>query len=204
MVALPPVWRPDAPSDAAPIVVAPGATPRFLAGGPIAWLRELDEIDAELVGLFARLGLARLGDLAALDAGAVLARFGPPGSRAHRLASGLDPRPPGGAEPPPLHRAVRVFDDPVIDTIPLVFVAKQLADEVTTTLAAEGRVCTRLVVTAETDHGERIERVWYRPSGFPAVAMVERVRWQLDSWQRDGDLTAGRGDAGVGSRRGAG
>lgn len=174
-----------------PLIVAPGTTPQFLASRPITWLRELGEIDAELVGLFARLGLARLGDLAALDAGAVSARFGPAGTRAHRLASGLDPRPPGGVEPPLSRRVVRTFDDPVVETAPLVFVAKQLADEVVAGLAAAGRVCTRLVVTAESDHGERSERVWYRPSGFPVTAMVERVRWQLDGWGREGDLTAG-------------
>lgn len=174
-----------------PLVVPAGASPRFLARRPIAWLREMDEADAELVGLFARLGLGRLGDLAQLSVGDVLARFGPVGARAHRLAAGLDPRPPGGAEPPPERRVERAFDDPVIDVVPLVFVAKQLADQIVAELAVEGRVCTQLVVSAETDHGERSERVWYRPSGFAAAAMVERVRWQLDGWWRHGDLTAG-------------
>jgi protein ImuB len=49
-------------------------------------------------------------------------------------------------------------------------------------LAREGRVCTRLVVVMETEHGERSERSWYRSSGLSAAAMVERVRWQLDAW----------------------
>jgi len=174
-----------------PLIIPPAATPEFLAPLPVAWLHELAEIDAELVGLFARLGLRRLGDLAALDAGTVLARFGPPGARAHHLAGGADPRPPGGAAPPPALRSARAFDDPVDTAGPLVFVAKQLADELVAELADEGRVCTRLVVTAETDHGERSERAWYRASGLSAPAMVERVRWQLDGWLRDGDLTAG-------------
>ncbi|MFV0310007.1 MAG: DNA polymerase Y family protein [Desertimonas sp.] len=174
-----------------PLVVPAGGSPEFLTPRPIAWLREMDEVHAELVGLFARLGLSRLGDLAGLEIGDVVGRFGPDGARAHRLASGLDPRPSGGAEPPPVHRAERVFDDPVLDVVPLVFVAKQLADEIVVELAAGGRVCTRLVVTAETDHGERSERGWYRPSGFAAAGMVERVRWQLEGWWRHGDLTAG-------------
>ena len=50
----------------APIVVAPGGTPAFLAPLPVAWLHVVGEVDPELVGLFARLGLAGLGDLAAL------------------------------------------------------------------------------------------------------------------------------------------
>jgi protein ImuB len=60
-------------------------------------------------------------------------------------------------------------------------------------LAAEGRVCTRLVVAAETEHGERSERSWYRDGGLSAAAMVERVRWQLDGWitRPDAGISAG-------------
>ncbi len=174
-----------------PIVVAPGATPDFLAPLPVAWLHHVGEVDPELVGLFARMGLARLGELAELPAGDVLARFGPPGCHAHRLAGGADDRPPGGAEPPPQRHVEEVFDDPVVQAEPLVFVAKHLADQVVAALAAEGRVCTRLVVTAETEHGERTERAWYRAAGMSAPAMVERVRWQLDGWMTSGEVSAG-------------
>ena len=79
----------------------------------------------------------------------------------------------------------------MIQLDPLVFVGKHLADQLVAGLAAEGRVCTRLVVTAETDHGERSERAWYRAAGMSAPAMVERVRWQLDAWLESGDVTAG-------------
>jgi protein ImuB len=174
-----------------PIVVALGATPDFLAPLPVAWLHHAGEVDPELVGLFARIGLARLGDLAALPAGDVLARFGPPGRHAHRLAGGADDRPAGGAEPPLERRVEEAFDDPVVQLEPLIFVAKHLADQVVAALAAEGRVCTRLGVTAETEHGERTERAWYRAAGMSAPAMVERVRWQLDGWMASGEVSAG-------------
>lgn len=175
----------------APVVIAAGGTPAFLAPLPVAWLQHVDEIDADLVGLFARMGLARLGDLAALDAGDMLARFGPPGQHAHRLVVGVDDRPAGGAEPPPERRVEQVFDDPVLQLQPLVFVGKQLADQLVAALVVEGKVCTRLVVAAETEHGERTERAWYRAAGLSAPAMVERVRWQLDAWMTSGDVTAG-------------
>ena len=102
-----------------PVVVAPSGSADFLAPLPVAWLSEVGEIDAELVGLFARLGLARLGDLAALPAGDVLARFGPPGRHAHRLASGSDDRPADAADPPTERRVEHSFDDPVtaLDTL---------------------------------------------------------------------------------------
>jgi protein ImuB len=178
-----------------PVIVAPEGSAAFLAPLPVAWLAEVGELsglDAELVGLFARLGLARLGDLAALSTGDVLARFGSPGRHAHRLASGSDDRPAGATDAPPERRVEQSFDDPVVQLDPLVFVGKHLADELVAGLAAEGRVCTRLVVTAETEHGERCERAWYRAAGMSGPAMVERVRWQLDGWcNQPGGLTGG-------------
>ncbi len=103
------------------MVVAPGGSPAFLAPLPVAWLQHVGETEPELVGLLARMGLARLGDLAALPAGDVLARFGPPGRHAHRLANGVDERPSGGAEPQPERRVEQTFDDPVAQLDPLVF-----------------------------------------------------------------------------------
>ncbi len=175
-----------------PFVVTPNEAASYLAPLPVAWLAEVGEIDAELVGLFARLGLARLGDLAALPVGDVLARFGPPGRHAHRLASGSDDRPAAAADPPTERGVEHSFDDPVTQLDSLVFVGKHLADGLVAALVADGRVCTRLVITAETEHGERCERAWYRAAGMSAPAMVERVRWQLDGWaSQPGGLTGG-------------
>ena len=154
----------------------------FCAPLPIGWLQTLDEVDAELVDLFGRLGLRRLGDLAGLDPADVLGRFGPVGMHAHRLAAGVDIRPANTTDPAPERRLTRVLDDPAAQTDAVVFVAKQLADELAERLATDGRVCTRLVVRLETEHGECSERSWYRSAGMSAAAMVERVRWQLDAW----------------------
>lgn len=166
----------------APVVVEPGGSAAFCAPLPIGWLHTSGESEPDLVELFGRLGLRRLGDLAALPATDVFGRFGPPGMHAHRLASGADLRPSSTADPAPERRLDRVLDDPVAQSSAVVFVAKQLADELADGLAADGRVCTRLVVVLESEHGERSERSWYRSAGLTASAMVERVRWQLDAW----------------------
>jgi protein ImuB len=174
------------------MVVAAGAAGPFLAPQPVAWLQETEEVDAEIVSLFARLGLATLGALAALPRADVADRFGPPGAHAHLLASGDDRRRSQATEPPPQRNVERLFDDPIEQLQPLVFVGKQLADELCAELAHAGLVCTRLVVTAETEHGERSERVWFRARGLSATAMVERIRWQLDGWMaQPGALSAG-------------
>ena len=165
-----------------PVIVEPGTSPAFCADLPIGWLQTLGECDAELVELFGRLGLRRLGDLAALPLADVLGRFGHPGVHAHALASGVDVRPTSTTDPAPERRLDQVLDDPAAQSSAVVFIAKQLADELAATLGSDGRVCTRLVVVLESEHGERSERSWYRAGGLSAQAMVERVRWQLDAW----------------------
>jgi protein ImuB len=180
----------------APVMVESGESPGFCAELPIGWLQTLGESGPELVELFTRLGLRRLGDLAALSAPDVIGRFGHPGVHAHRLASGVDIRPPSTTDPAPERRLDQVLDDPAAQSGAVVFIAKQLADELAASLGADGRVCTRLVVLLETEHGERSERSWYRSAGLSATAMVERVRWQLDAWINlpkgsDQELTGG-------------
>ncbi len=165
-----------------PVLVDVGGSPAFCADLPIGWLQTLGECDAELVELFGRLGLRRLGDLAALPVADVFGRFGPMGAHAHRLASGADVRPTSTTDPSPERRLDHVLDDPAAQSSAVVFIAKQLADELAAVLGADGRVCVRLIVVLESEHGERSERSWYRSGGLSAAAMVERVRWQLDAW----------------------
>lgn len=174
-----------------PTIVPPGGSPAFLAPLPVRWLHETGDVEAELVGLFGRLGLHHLGDLAALAATDLAARFGPAGSHAHQLAAGRDDRPVHGVEPPPLRVVEDVFDTPVEAAEPVVFTGKRLADQLTARLATDGQVCTRLVVTVETDHHERDERIWYRTGGLTAPAIVDRLRWQLTAWIATGQLTSG-------------
>lgn len=174
-----------------PVVVPAGseATAAFLAPLPVRVLTDAAGVDAGFVGLLQRLGLSRLGMLAELPAADVADRFGPLGAFAHRLATGGDDRLPGATDPPQGREVRRVFEEPVHHSDALVFVARQMAAELVGGL--EGLVCTRLAVIAETEHGERSERVWFRADGLGASAVVERVRWQVDAWARDDVLTAG-------------
>ena len=158
------------------------ATAEFLAPLPVQLLASVACLDDDFVQLLQRLGIRQLGQLAALSVGDVLARFGRQGEFAHRIASGGDDRPPDTVEPPSGLVAMHVLDDPAHHVDTLVFIARQLAEELSSALSADGKVCTRLIITAETDHSERNERLWYRSTGLSAAAMVERARWQLDAW----------------------
>lgn len=175
-----------------PVLVPPGATPGFLAALPVRVLAELGGLPLDLVGRLDRLGLRRLGDVVVLPVTDLVARFGPDGARAHRLASGADGEPVLPGVPAPAEEAVARLDDPLPQLDAVVFVARRLAEELVARLASGGRVCTVLRVEVETDHGERSERCWAHPDGLSAPAVVERVRWQITSWQNeDGDVTAG-------------
>jgi protein ImuB len=160
-------------------VVDPGGTPAFLAPWPVA---ALGGSDAELAGLLVRLGLPTLGAFAGLPASAVLARFGPSGARAHRLAAGLDEHATPPAPPPPDLVETAELDPPATRVDEAAFVAKGLADRMLDRLGALGLSCARVVVEAETEHGEHLVRCWRHEGTLTAAALAARVRWQLEGW----------------------
>jgi protein ImuB len=157
-------------------IVPPGGSAAFLAPLSVNALG-----DPELADLLARLGLRTLGAFAALPAPAVLARFGADGRRAHRLAAGLDEHPTAPAPPPPEWAETLELDPPATRVDEVAFAAKALADALLGRLADRGFTCTRVVVEAETEHGEHRARAW-RHEGLDAAGLATRVRWQLDGW----------------------
>lgn len=101
---------------------------------------------------------------------------------AWRLASGLDDRTPA-TTPPPVDLTVTAELDPPADTVaPAAFLARGMAEDLHQRLWAKGSACTRVVIGAETEHGERLERVWRAEGTLTAAAIVDRLRWQLDGW----------------------
>jgi protein ImuB len=159
------------------LVVPAGEASAFLAPLPVRALARPD-----LADVLRRLGLMSLGDFAALDPADVLARFGADGELAHRLARGLDERPPA-TTPPALELHVAAELDPPAERVDTAaFVAKSLADELHERLGANGLACTRVLIAAETEHGERLERLWRHEGALTAAAVADRVRWQLDGW----------------------
>ena len=170
-----------------PTVVPPGGSPAFLAPVPVTVLAEPGgPAGPELVDVLERLGLRTLGALAALPVAEVVGRFGAEGLAAHRLARGLDERPPVTAPPPEDWALSAEIDPPAERVEAAAFVARRLVDELQARLAARGSACTRLVIGAETEHGEAHERVWRTEGTFGALAIADRVRWQLDGWLHAG------------------
>jgi protein ImuB len=124
--------------------------------------------------------------LPAIEAGN---RFGAQGAVAHRLARGLDPR-PLVPRPPSADLSVSVeFDPPTELSEPVVFAAKALAEQMHAGLAARGLACVRVQAQATCADGQEITRLWRHDGLLSALAVAERVRWQLAGWQ------PARGDA---------
>lgn len=175
-----------------PLFVPVGGSPAFLAPLALSALHEAGVMSAETIDLLSRLGITAIGGLAALDPGDVLVRFGVEGARAHRIASGVDDRLLSAIEPTALPERERRFDDPLPTVSPAVFAIREMAEELTVTLSSSGLSCTALIISAETDHSEWNERYWYRAEGFSSASIVDRGRWQLDSWVAGGGtITAG-------------
>ena len=173
-------------------VVAPGGGAAFLAPQPVTALGS-----PELADLLPRLGITTLGEFAALPVADAANQFGTEGVRAHRLARGLDPR-PLAPRPPSADLSVSLeFDPPAEQSEPVAFAAKTLADQMHSRLAASGLACVRVQVQAVCEDGREITRLWRHDGLLSALAVAERVRWQLDGW-RTGQR--GRGEGGRGER----
>ena len=193
----------------AAFVVPAEESAAFLAPWPV---RVLD--DDDLASLLVRLGLPTLGAFAGLPAKAVLGRFGLSGLAAHRRARGDDEHPPELRVPPPELELHHEFEEPVSRVDTAVFAGRALAGRLLAELAADGLVCTRVRVEAETEHGERLARTWRLShssstkggghggwgdgtdsgSSPGAAILAERVRGQLEAWISQ-DEGPGRADS---------
>lgn len=168
------------------LVVAPGATASFLAPLPVARMEALGREPLGMVEVLRRMGLRTIGRFAALEEADVLARFGASGADLHRLVNGRERVPPDVSASAPDLRVVVTLDPPADRVDRAAFAARSLAEELHRELADRGLACTRVLVVAETEVGERIERLWRSDGAMSAVAIGQRVRWQLEGWLGSG------------------
>ena len=164
------------------LVVPRGGSAAFLAPWSVGVLAPHVTGGPELADLLARLGLRTLGAFAELPEPSVLGRFGIPGVQAHRLARGESSAGSvPAALPPELVEAIE-FDPPAERVDEAAFAAKSLADRLLGRLDELGLSCTRVIVEAETEHGERLARCWRHDGALTPATLVTRVRWQLEGW----------------------
>jgi nucleotidyltransferase/DNA polymerase involved in DNA repair len=149
----------------------------FLAPLPLGWL----PADLETQDRLRVLGLSRMGELAALDHSAVIARFGPAGAKLHDLVRGMDRRPLRPRRP--VERlAAAVELDPAVDSLePLRFVLHRLCGTLCEQLSARGAGAARAVLRLELDlppHSSQPARLCYEqalPEPAAAPDLLERL-----------------------------
>jgi protein ImuB len=158
-------------------VVPAGETAEFLAPFPVEALSR-----PELASLLRRLGVSTLGAFSELEEASVLARFGRDGAHAHHLARGLEEH-PLAVRPRAFDHIVEAELDPPAEQVEgALFIVRGLAETLASRLAAAGLACAVLGVEMETTMGERHARSWSHDGPFSSPLVVERVRWQLESW----------------------
>jgi protein ImuB len=173
-------------------LVPPGASAAFLSAQDITLIGQ-----PALADLLIRLGVRTLGAFAALPATDVLARFGLAGALAHRLAAGQDERPLAVRQPPAELTVEQHFDEPLERVDTAAFAARELAGRLHDRLHGAGLACTRLGITAVTEHGAQLHRTWRHDGLLTSAAIADRLRWQLDGWLSGTNLRTARPSGGI-------
>ena len=161
----------------------------FLGGLELETLREAMG-GAEMIDTFRWLGIATLGELAALPRESLASRFGNPGLVAHRLASGEDRR----VDPREIPESLRVemaFEDPLESLDAIAFAGRNLSEKLLRRLRTTGTAPHTVTIAATAALGERRERVWRSADPFSERAIGERVWWQLRAWVENGGVPGG-------------
>jgi nucleotidyltransferase/DNA polymerase involved in DNA repair len=168
-------------------IVPPGADAEFLAPFPIALL----DLDDDLTETLHSLGLTALGQLAALEADEVEARFGPEGLAAHRLARGIDVRGPTTPRDDALPVVEVEFGGPVATAEPLLFILKGALGSLGEALHTRGLAARAITLSLQLDDGSTARRAVRpaRPTSHPD-ALFDHCRMALETWQLPEPATA--------------
>lgn len=165
-----------------PVIIEPGAARQFLAPFPLPVLGR-----PPLAETLRQLGIATLGAFAALPVKDVANRFGADAIIAHRLACGLDPRPPTARRPGEDLAVQHEFDPPAGQDTEIVFVGKTLADRLHAVLGAAGVTCARIGIELTTQSARTSFRLWRHADGSGAslssLALSQRLHWQIDAFR---------------------
>jgi DNA polymerase-4 len=152
-------------------LVAPGDEACFLSPQPVTLL----PLDRELTRRLELFGLYRIGQLTALPRNALIAQFGKPGGKLHRLASGEDQRRVARFTAPVTECAAQQFDPPVDNCLILQSVLNALSAGLTGRLVEQGLSCREVTLTIRLENGMELE-VQKRPrEPISSSAVLVRV-----------------------------
>ena len=166
-----------------PVIIEAGGSAAYLAPFPLPVIGA----PTDLVTILDQLGIRTVGRFAALPAADVAGRFGAEGVLLHRLARGLDPRPPAPRRPAEDLAVEHEFDPPAETDQPVTFVAKMLADRLHAGLSAAGLACVRVGIEAVTVSGRVSYRLWRHADAtggrLSSAGLAQLAALQLDGWR---------------------
>ena len=149
--------------DAFAVIVPRGGCAAYLAPAPLSFV----PMDAELRASLVALGLRTVGAFAALEAGDVERRWGPPGLAAWRLSRGDDPRRPVLTRADAARCASVELATPAATMEPVLFLVRAALDRLVRELVADGRAAAAVAITLTLDDG--------RGSSLPAGGVAHTV-----------------------------
>src|SRR5690625_3357258 len=170
------------------LIVPTSETAEFLFPHPVQELLHAATTSAarkeysDLVSVWQRLGLTRLGDVARLEAADVAARFGRVGRYAHRLARGLNIQLSAAARSDADLAAGVDLDPPAQRLDIAAFAARDAARQLHSLLVGRGLACENLRVFARAENGAELSRSWRLDGPLSVEELTDRVRWQLGGW----------------------
>lgn len=180
------------------VSVPAGGSAEFLRGLPVGVLADDGTEGAELADLLRRLGLLRLGDVAALSAAEVSNRFGAYGIDVWRRTQGAEVTRLASRKPPPELACEVAFEPPLDSAEAVTFSVRTTAERFVAGLADRQLVATGVRVEAEFEGSSGVgvsARSWLHPRCFTSRDLVDRVHWQLQ---------AGMASSGLRSRKAMG
>ncbi len=157
-----------------------GGSAAFLRGLPVSVLADDGPEGGELADLLRRLGLALLGDFAALDPGEVANRFGAYGTDVWRRVQGRDVGHLASRTPPPELACAISFEPPLDSAEAVTFSVRTTAERFIAGLVDRHLVATSVRIEAEFEEGVS-SRTWLHPRCFTSRDLVDRVHWQLQA-----------------------
>lgn len=164
-------------------IIPPGGSGPFLAPFPAGELP-----NDKIVDILGRLGVHLLGEFVSLDFNLVMDRFGLEGAILHRMANGLDT---SALEPSRIKEDFTQkveLEEPLEVASAVIFACRTRVEEMLSSLLDKGYLCQIMRVNVTSDNGEESIREWGIKDGFSAQLLLERIRWQLESWSSDPKL----------------
>jgi len=149
------------------LLIPPDTEQEFLAPLPADLLPLSQEMREEL----RLLGIRSMGQFARLPAKAVLARFGPQGQKAHRLARGQEGQPLIPCHSPQVVEARLEFEPPLEMNGVLAQAVEELVDTCCLRLRKRGQTCQEihLILSFEDGSSRGVQRTLSGPTADPRI-----------------------------------